>query len=78
MRTVEQYASMILGEVSEKEYLSRRVIGGSMPWLNQVFEEMEVTYGDRKIPDKVLKYVEEKAAKAANSSVCNTLKFDII
>lgn len=59
---------MILGEVSEKEYLSHCVIGGTMPRLNRIFEEMKVTYGDHKIPDKVLKFVEAKAVKAAKST----------
>lgn len=38
-----------------------------MPRLNRVFEEMKVVYGDRKVPDKVLKSIQEKAAKAATS-----------
>ena len=39
---VEQSASKILGEISEREYLSRRTISGTMPWLNWVFEDMKV------------------------------------
>jgi hypothetical protein len=39
-----------------------------MPQLNLVFEEMKVKYGDRKIPDKVLTSIEDKAAKAAKST----------
>ena len=39
---MEQSASKILGEISEREYLSRRTIGGTMPWLNWVFEDMKV------------------------------------
>ena len=63
VRTMEKSASMIIGEISDREYLSRRVIGGTMPRLNHVLEEMKVTYGDQKIPDKILKSIEDKAAK---------------
>ena len=66
---VEQSTSKILGEISEREYLSRRTIGGTMPWLNWVFEEMKVKYGDCKVPEKVLKSIEDKAAKASKSAV---------
>ena len=53
---VEQSATKILGEISEREYLSHRAIGGTMPRLNRVFEEMKVKY-------------EDKAAKALKSVV---------
>jgi len=33
--------------------------------LNQVFEKMDVKYGNRKVPSKILKLVEEKASRAA-------------
>ena len=65
---VEQSTSKILGEISEREYLSRRAIGGTMPRLNRVFEEMKVKYGDRKVPEKILKSVEDKATKASRSA----------
>ena len=35
-----------------------------MPCLNRVFEEMDVKYGNRKVPSKILKSVEEKASRA--------------
>jgi len=66
---VEQSTSKILGEISEREYLSRRAIGGTMPQLNQVFEEMKVKYGDHRVPEKVLKSIEDKAAKASKSAM---------
>ena len=66
---VEASASLIIGDISEKEYLSHRVIGWTMPRLNWVFEEMEMKYGERKIPEKVLKSIEDKATKAAKSVV---------
>ena len=43
---VEHSATKILGEISKREYLSCRAIGGTMPRLNWVFEEMKVKYGD--------------------------------
>lgn len=64
VQSVEQSASKILGEISEWEYLSRRAIDGLMPRLNRVFEEMKVAYGERVIPDKILKAAAEKGSKA--------------
>ena len=46
VRTMEKSASMIIGEIFDREYLSHCVIGGTMPRLNCVFEEMKVMYGD--------------------------------
>ena len=46
---VELCISKILVEISEREYLSRCAIGGTMPRLNWVFEEMKVKYGDRRV-----------------------------
>lgn len=66
---VERSTSKILGEIFKKEYLSRRAIGGTMPQLNQVFEEMKVKYKDRRVPEKILKSVEEKATKASRSAL---------
>lgn len=65
---MEQSASKILGEISEREYLSRHAIGGTMPRLNWVFEEMKVKYGERKVLEKILKSVEDKALKASRSA----------
>jgi hypothetical protein len=61
---MERFAPTIHGEISE-EYLSRRAIGGTMPRLNRVFEEM--------IPDKIFKYVEEKVAKATQTATMPAL-----
>ena len=65
---LEQSASKILGEIFEREYLSRRAIGGTMPRLNRVFEEMKVKYGNCRVPEKVLKSIEDKAVKASKSA----------
>lgn len=62
---MEQSASKILGEISEREYLSCHAIGGTMPLLNWVFEEMKVKYEDHRVPKKILKSVEDKAVKAS-------------
>jgi len=40
---VEQETREILGDVSDHEYLARRLIGGTMPRLNHVFEELAYT-----------------------------------
>ena len=64
----ERFASKILGEISKRESLPRLAIGGTMPWLNWVFEEMKVKYGDRRVPEKVLNSIEDKAAKASKSA----------
>lgn len=64
---VEASSSMIIGEISKREYLSCHAIGGTMPRLNLVFEEMTVKYEERKIPEKILKSIEEKVAKATKS-----------
>ena len=66
---VEQSAYKILGEISEREYLSYRAIGGTMPRLNRVFKEIKVMYGDHRVPEKILKSVEDKAVKASKSVV---------
>lgn len=51
VEAVEKSATLLLGDISEKEYLSRRAIG------------------ERKVPEKVLRSVEAKAAKAASTAV---------
>lgn len=68
VKAVEKAATLLLGDITDKEYLSRRAIGGTMPRLNRVFEEMKVHYGERKVREKVLRSVEAKAAKAAGTA----------
>lgn len=68
VEAVEKAAVLLLGEVSNKEYLSCRAIAGNMPRLNRVFEEMKVTYGERVVPEKVLKSAEVAAAQAAGTA----------
>lgn len=61
---MENEAIEILGDISEKEYLAHRAIGGNMPRPNRVFEEMDVKYMDHKVPSNILKSIDDKVAKA--------------
>lgn len=62
---VEEGVRDILSEMSDKEYLARRDIGGMMPHLNGVFEELGMHHEEHTVPPKVLKSLEDKAKKAA-------------
>ena len=55
----------IIGDIFDREFLTRWAIGGMMPRLNQVFEELGIHHEEHKVPPKVLKSVEEKAKKVA-------------
>ena len=61
---VESTIALVLGKISDREYLARRAIGGTMPLLNRILEKLKLKYGDRKVPEKVLMSIEDKAAKA--------------
>ena len=54
----------ILGEMSDREYLVRRAIAGTMPRLNRVFEEFGIHHEEHEVPTKVYKSIEDKARKA--------------
>ena len=41
---VEEATVGLVGKISEHEYMSRRAVAGTMPWLNQVFEELGIVY----------------------------------
>ena len=62
---VEQEAREILGDVSDRKYLACRVAAGTMPHFKHVFEELGITYGDRKVPTKVLKSIANKERRVA-------------
>jgi hypothetical protein len=51
--------------MSDKEYLTRRSESGTMPWLNQVFEELGIHHEKHVVPPKVLASIEKKQQKAA-------------
>ena len=75
--SVEEGAHDILGELSDNEYLARRAIGGTMPHLNHVFEELGMHHVEHKVPVKVLKSIEDKARKATvknNTTVAESKK----
>lgn len=54
--------------MSNKEYLARRAIAGTMPHLNRVFKELGIHHEEHKVPSKVLKSLEDKARKAATKN----------
>jgi len=65
---VEQAASLILGEVTEREVTSRQAILGNMPRLNRVFEEMGVHYGERVVVEKEPRRGGRRPAKSVKTS----------
>ena len=65
MKYAEAGAWEILAEISDKEYLARRAIAGTMPRLNRVFEEFGIHHEEHDVPVKVHKSLEDKARKAA-------------
>ena len=40
---IEQEAQEIIDDMSDKEYLAQKVIMGTMPFLNRIFEELGYT-----------------------------------
>ena len=62
---VEQEAREIVGDITDKEFLARRAIAGTMPRLNHVLEELGIHHTEHKVPAKVLKSLEGKARKVA-------------
>jgi hypothetical protein len=61
---MEQEMREIVGDISNKEFLTQRAIAGTMPQLNHVFEELGIHHKEHKVPMKVLKSLEDKAKKA--------------
>lgn len=60
---VEQETREIIGDIFEKEYLARRVIVGTMPHLNCIFEELGIHHEEHKVLAKVLKSIKNKEKK---------------
>jgi hypothetical protein len=58
----------ILGEMSDKEYLARKAIAGTMPCLNRVFEEFGIHHEEHDVPAKVHKSFGDKAKKATTKN----------
>ena len=69
MKSTEAGAREILGEMSDKEYLARRAIVGTMPRLNRVFEEFGIHHEEHDVPTKIHKSLEDKARKAATKNM---------
>jgi hypothetical protein len=66
---VEDGAWQIIGKISDKEYLMRRVSRGSMPRFNRVLEELGIHHEEHEVPLEVLATIEEKKRKAATKNV---------
>jgi hypothetical protein len=47
---VEEVTRAIVGAMSDKEYLTQRSESGTMPWLNQVFEELGIHHKEHVVP----------------------------
>jgi hypothetical protein len=62
---VEEGAWHIVGKISDREYLARKVAGGMMPRLNRVLEELRVHHEEHEVPPEVLVAIEEKKKKVA-------------
>ena len=63
--SVEEGAWEIVGDISDREFLTWRAVGGTMSRLNRVFAELGIHHEEDKVPSKVLKSNEEKAKKAS-------------
>jgi hypothetical protein len=70
--TVEDYAWEIDRKITDKEYLAWKAIGGTMPWLNRVLEELGIRHKEHKVPPKVLAMIEEKKKVAAKNAMAAT------
>jgi hypothetical protein len=58
--------------MTDREYLARRSIGGTMPRPNRVFEELGIHHEEHKVPLKVLASIEEKSKKTATKNTTAT------
>jgi hypothetical protein len=65
---IEEAACQIIGKMSDKEYLARRSISGTMPHLNRVLEEFGIHHEEYVVPPDVLATIEEKKRKAATKN----------
>ena len=74
---MEQEVREIVGDISNKEFLARRSIARTMPWLNRVFEELGIHHEEHKVPARVLRSIEDKAKKTVaknNTAVAESKK----
>jgi hypothetical protein len=49
---VEEGARLIVGKISDREYLARKVDGGSMPRLNRDLEELGIQHEEHVVPQR--------------------------
>jgi hypothetical protein len=61
---VEDGAREIVVKITDKEYLERKAVRGTMPRLNRVLEELGIHHEEHKVPTEVLAMIEEKKKKA--------------
>ena len=66
---VEEAAIGLVGKISEREYMSRMAVAGTISRLNRVFEEVGIIYREREVPAKVLASIEKKKKKAFTKNV---------
>ena len=66
---VEEATVRLVGKIFEREYTSRRAMAGTMPLLNQVFEEVGIVYREREVPAEVLASIEKKKKRASTKNV---------
>ena len=66
---IEEATVGLVGKISEREYMSRRAMAGTMPRLNRVFEELGIIYRERKVPAEVLASIDKKKKKAFAKNV---------
>ena len=67
-------AAWYCGEITVKEYLSRRSEGGTMPRLNRIYEELNILNGSRPVPTKVLLDAEEQLGKKNEAARTDSLR----
>jgi hypothetical protein len=60
---VEEGARLIVRKISHREYLAQKVVGGTMPWLNRVLEELGIHHEEHEVPTEVLTTIEQKRKK---------------
>jgi hypothetical protein len=65
---VEAGARLIIGKISNREYLAQKIDGGTMPRLNRVLEELGIQHEEHVVPPEVLTTIEEKRKKAATKN----------
>ena len=66
---VEEATVGLVGKISEREYMSRMAVAGTMPRLDRVFEEVGIVYREREVPVEVLASIDKKKKMAFAKNV---------